>query len=64
MIKLKSINRLLIITIFFVIYSFQALSNNKFNKFVNDISNEAFQNGISNKVLIEYKKKYHLFQEL
>ena len=57
MIKFKSINRLLIITIFFVIYSFQALSNNKFNKFVNDISNEAFQNGISNKVLIEYKKK-------
>ena len=57
MIKLKSINRLLIITTFFVIYSFQALSNNKFNKFVNDISNEALQNGISNKVLIEYKKK-------
>ena len=57
MIKLKSINRLLIITIFFVINSFPALSNNKFNKFVNDISNEAFQNGISNKVLIEYKKK-------
>ena len=57
MIKFKSINRLLIITIFFVIYSFQALSNNKFNKFVNDISNEAIQNGISNKVLSEYKKK-------
>ena len=57
MIKLKSINRLLIITIFFVIYSFQALSNNKFNKFVNDISNEAIQNGISKKVLTEYKKK-------
>ena len=57
MIKLKSINRLLIITIFFVIYSFQALSNNKFDKFVNDISNEAIQNGISKKVLTEYKKK-------